>query len=395
MPTQVEHRPLSEVSDLASGVTLGRTLPESSGIELPYLRVANVQDGFINTDDIKTIRVSSSEIERFQLHSGDVLLTEGGDFDKLGRGAVWDGRIDPCLHQNHVFRVRCNQELLIPGFLALYLSSQDARRHFLGIAKQTTNLATISSSQLKKMRVPCPPIHEQLRITEFIEAVTETEESIKASIAKLLLFEQAMCNQLLTPDSTWTHGSIGDLGLVVTGNTPPPTWESQSHQGVSFLTPRELTEDGHVVRHSRLISNKYRSQVRELPPQSTLAVCIGFSLGKVSLCSSAACTNQQINAVVPHEAMDPRFVFLSVSRAMDAARRRMSLQTTPIINKSDFSRLPCPMPNREDQQRIATRVWAAREEQIQLRAELAKVRKMRQGLADDLLSGRVSVRNLA
>lgn len=176
--------PLEECAEVTGGVTLGRAVPDGGSLELPYLRVANVQDGYIDTSDVKTIRILPSEINRFKLHRGDVLLTEGGDFDKLGRGAVWDGRINPCLHQNHVFRVRCIQSVMLPDFLTLYLSSHEGRKYFLSIAKQTTNLATINSSQLKSMPIPCPPLIEQQRIVEVLDAVGQMERSIEASIAK-------------------------------------------------------------------------------------------------------------------------------------------------------------------------------------------------------------------
>ncbi|MFE3887488.1 restriction endonuclease subunit S [Streptomyces lydicus] len=182
---RIDWRRLDAVADVSGGVTLGRTVPDGASVELPYLRVANVQDGFIDTSNVKTVRVLAGEVERYQLRQGDLVLTEGGDFDKLGRGAVWDGRIEPCLHQNHVFRVRCRLGHILPEYLALYLASAEGRRYFLSIAKQTTNLATISSAQLRATPVPCPSLAVQRHIVEVLDSVTEAERVIKASIAKL------------------------------------------------------------------------------------------------------------------------------------------------------------------------------------------------------------------
>src|SRR5690606_23968156 len=120
----------------------------------------NVLDGRIDTSDLKRVRILRSQYERFALRKGDLLLTEGGDLDKLGRGAVWDGRIAQCLHQNHVFRVRCGEEMS-PDFLALYTSSDAGRAYFQRVGKQTTNLASINSTQVKQMPVPLPPLAEQ------------------------------------------------------------------------------------------------------------------------------------------------------------------------------------------------------------------------------------------
>ena len=76
---------------------------------MPYLRVANVQDGYLDLGKIEEIEVAPDEVAHFSLRPGDILMNEGGDNDKLGRGCVWEGAIEPCLHQNHVFAVRPRQ----------------------------------------------------------------------------------------------------------------------------------------------------------------------------------------------------------------------------------------------------------------------------------------------
>jgi len=88
---------LGDVSDIQSGVTLGRKLVGDT-ISLPYLRVANVQDGYLDLDEVKEVEVLTSEFDKWQLQFGDILLTEGGDWDKLGRGTVWQDEIPNCIH---------------------------------------------------------------------------------------------------------------------------------------------------------------------------------------------------------------------------------------------------------------------------------------------------------
>ena len=92
-------------------------------VNLPYLRVANVQDGYLDLSSMKNIVVPKSDIKRYLLREGDVLICEGGDFDKVGRGCIWRGEIPDCLHQNHIFCLRADQSLLLPEFLTLQLNS--------------------------------------------------------------------------------------------------------------------------------------------------------------------------------------------------------------------------------------------------------------------------------
>jgi type I restriction enzyme S subunit len=110
---------LGEVAHVRGGVTKGRKLGGKKTIMLPYLRVANVQDGYLDLSEIKQIEVLPEDETKYQLESGDVLFTEGGDRDKLGRGTVWHGEIPKCIHQNHIFRARLLTTKVTPEYISL------------------------------------------------------------------------------------------------------------------------------------------------------------------------------------------------------------------------------------------------------------------------------------
>jgi len=138
---------LKQVAQVRGGVAKGRDLGDRDTVSLPYIRVANVQDGYLSLEDIADIVVAEDEVERYSLLSGDVLMNEGGDFDKLGRGFIWHGQIEPCLHQNHVFAVRPS-ERVESEWLNLITSASYAKHYFILKSKQSTNLASISSTNL-------------------------------------------------------------------------------------------------------------------------------------------------------------------------------------------------------------------------------------------------------
>ncbi|NVD37649.1 restriction endonuclease subunit S [Ensifer sp. HO-A22] len=161
---------LGDIADIKSGITLGKKRkPEDQLLELPYLRVANVQRGWLDLAEIKTIQVTAKEAEALFLRDGDVLMNEGGDRDKLGRGWVWDSQIADCIHQNHVFRVRLAPKTVPPRFLSYY-TNEFGQKHFFDEGKQTTNLASISKSKLSAMEVPIPPFEEAVEIVRRIES---------------------------------------------------------------------------------------------------------------------------------------------------------------------------------------------------------------------------------
>jgi restriction endonuclease S subunit len=187
---------LDRFAAVHTGLAKNKTRHAAGPIEVPYLSVGNVQDGYVDTAILKRVRVAAADLARYGLSAGDVLLTEGGDNDKLGRGCVWDGHIYPCLHQNHVFAVRCGDGLL-PPFLSLYTSSPQGRRYFLNASKQTTNLASINMGQLRAMPVPLPDINEQRSICEIVSAVTASLQTSQDQVTALRELRELLTRTLL------------------------------------------------------------------------------------------------------------------------------------------------------------------------------------------------------
>jgi type I restriction enzyme S subunit len=191
IPEHWEVVPLKSVCFIQSGVTLGKNYFGANLVAYPYLRVANVQAGRLDLNLVKTLRLPDSEARRSLLVQGDVLMTEGGDPDKLGRGCVWEGKISPCLHQNHIFAVRPTLQRLLPQFLEALLISSYAKDYFLRTAKQTTNLASTNKTTIGNLRIVLPSISEQTRILEGLELEGEpVNEAISRSEREIALIRE-------------------------------------------------------------------------------------------------------------------------------------------------------------------------------------------------------------
>ncbi len=159
-----------EVAAIRAGVTLGRSLSNVGARDTPYLRVANVKDGYLDLDDVQQTPATPWEIEDLALKTGDLLLTEGGDPDKLGRGAVWQGGIQQCIHQNHVYRARFDPDVVLPAFVSAQIGSGYGKAYFLRHAKQTTGIATINQTVLRAFPLLLPPLGEQQGIVRGLDA---------------------------------------------------------------------------------------------------------------------------------------------------------------------------------------------------------------------------------
>ena len=213
---------LEKIAKIQTGIAKNSNKVRNT-IELPYLRVANVQDGFLDLTEIKTIQVSKDKINRYKLEFGDVLLTEGGDFDKLGRGTVWCGEIKNCVHQNHVFAARPNQEIILSTFLSALTGSFYGKKYFLSCSKQSTNLASINSTQLKAFPVILPPLSEQKAIADLLstwdEAIEKTERLVEAKEKRFRgLLQKLISEPRKTRKNTeWKRVKLGDVGNAYSG----------------------------------------------------------------------------------------------------------------------------------------------------------------------------------
>ncbi|MDP3967208.1 MAG: restriction endonuclease subunit S [Nocardioides sp.] len=188
--------PLKRLAAVQSGVTLsGVGDPEDP--EWPYLRVANVQVGYVDLSMVATVRISATAASASLLRAGDVLMTEGGDIDKLGRGALWSGGIEPMLHQNHVFAVRPGTRLS-PEFLVYWLDGGTSRRYFRTTARKTTNLASTNKWTLGNLPVSCPPIEEQRRTAGYLDEQTAKIDALIARTERFIELSKERRTALIT-----------------------------------------------------------------------------------------------------------------------------------------------------------------------------------------------------
>lgn len=174
---------LSDLADIGSGLTKGRKLNGTPTEPTPYLRVANVQADRLDLSEIKMIDATDDDRVRRRLLPGDLLMTEGGDLDKLGRCAMWRGEVDLCLHQNHIFRVRMGSAI-VPDYARAFMQSEAARGYFLRVAKRTTGIASINKTQLGRLPVWVPPLPLQTAFAEQANRLDALARALDAAAAK-------------------------------------------------------------------------------------------------------------------------------------------------------------------------------------------------------------------
>jgi len=208
---------LDMLGEIASGVAKGTKRDSDVEVrEVPYLRVANVQRGFLDLAEVKTILATERDIVELTLQAGDILFNEGGDRDKLGRGWVWRDEVANCIHQNHVFRMRPYLREVLPELISHH-GNTFGKTWFQNAGKQTTNLASINMTMLRIFPVPLGPAEEQRELLKLLEVQIEhldrqeqaVELSLKQSTAQRQnILRAAFAGQLVPQDPNDEPASV-------------------------------------------------------------------------------------------------------------------------------------------------------------------------------------------
>jgi len=395
IPKDWDVRPLSRLADIRGGIAKNGNTTVLDPISVHYLRVANVQDGFLSLGEMSKIELSRGDLPRYKVLPGDVLMNEGGDLDKLGRGAIWRGEFDPCVHQNHVFVVRCKTDL-VPEYLNIWTATSPVRRFFLVAGKQTTNLASISKSSLGELPVALPSLPEQRVIAAALSDVDALLTGLNSLIAKKREIKQAAMQQLLTGQTRlpgfqgeWEETNLGAIGECIIGLT---------------YTPENVVDHGLLVLRSSNVQNGRLDYDDNVHVNVKVAEHLYTREGDILICVRNG-SSRLIGkcAVIDKKAARVTFgAFMSVYRTKHWRFIHHAFQAEDIqcqirdnigatinqITNKDMKSFRVKLPPVLEQIAIATVLSDMDAELTALEARRDKTRALKQGMMQELLTGR-------
>jgi type I restriction enzyme S subunit len=267
-------------------------------------------------------------------------------------------------------------------------------------------LKHVDKSVFEALRLPFPPLSEQQKIAEVLSTVDEAIQKTSQVIAKTGRLKKGLMQELLTKGighkefkdteigripKEWEVVRIGDLGEVITGTTPSTSVKEYWNGECPFVTPTDMTESKYVDKTERGVTEKGLQKGRLIPKDSVLVTCIA-SIGKIALASEHCITNQQINAIVCNKGVDAHYVYYAIAFRNDVLKAWAGRTTNRIVKKSLFEKFLLPLPPRTEQRQIAD-ILAAVDKKLELeRNEKAKLERIKQGMMDFLLTGKVRVK---
>ena len=387
---------LSTVAAIRTGIAKNANIAVSDPLLVHYLRVANVQDGFLDLSEMSQIQINRNDLKRYSVLPGDVLMNEGGDLDQLGRGAMWCGEFNPCVHQNHVFVVRCGSALS-PQFLDIWTSSNSARRYFLVAGKQTTNLASINKTALGLLPVLLPPPAEQRAIAGALSDVDALIGALDQLIAKKRDLKQAAMQQLLTGhqrlpgfSGEWEMKKLGDVATIRDGTHQTPKYVAS---GIPFFSVEHVTSGD--FENTKFISeeeHRFLTRSFKIEKGDILMTRIG-SIGDCKLIDWEVDASFYVSLALLKIHPDYSAAYITHYSNSAAFKKEVDLHSLQSaipkkINLGPISNVRIEMPPLAEQTAIAEVLSDMDAELAALEQKRDKTRLLKQGMMQELLTGR-------
>jgi len=425
LPRGWSTRSVGQVFDMQLGKMLSKEASAGSH-QRAYLANRHVQWDYVDLDELNTMSFTPAEREKYALSPGDLLVCEGGE---VGRTALWRGERGEVYFQKAIHRLRPSNQEVLSRYMLRFMRFAADRGLFSDLSSQTS-ITHLTQEKLAQLAVPLPPPPEQHRIAEILDTIDEAIRKAEQVIAKLQQMKQGLLHDLLTrgidengesrdperhpeqfKDSPlgcipkgWELLRLGEVirrfgGLIQTG-----PFGSQLHAneyvevGVPVVMPQDIRDDGIDLSNIARITDRKAAELGRHRMQGNDAVfarrgdlsrCLAVSEDEVGWLCGTGCLLVRVpeskavagwlTAVYRHD-LGQRQV---LARAVGS--------TMVNLNGSILAALHVPLPPVSEQRHFVEEVRSLGVRVATEANGLAKLRSLKQGLMDDLLTGRVRV----
>ncbi|GKR02783.1 type I restriction-modification enzyme, S subunit [Aeromonas caviae] len=408
IPEDWEALPLGGICKVQGGFAFKSERFKKTGV--PILRISNIQSGYLDVNEVVYYSVGEKIPKQFEVNDGDALIAMSGA--TTGKVGIYNENGVAYLNQRvGKFVLHGNADIRY----IQHVVGSDLYKIALNNMLEQGAQPNISSSQLERIVIRKPTIEIEQKI--IADVLSDTDKLI-ACLAQLIAKKQAIktatMQQLLTgrtrlpqfalrPDGTpkgyksselgqipedWGINSINKVGSIITGSTPPTAVGCYWDGDIPWITPTDIGDAKNIFESERRITEKGLQEIRGLPANSVLVTCIA-SIGKNAILKNAGACNQQINAIVPTALFDVDFLYYNIEFSKERLRQCAGITATPIISKALFSDFLLPFPSNKEQTAIATILSDMDSELQALEQKLAKARDVKQGMMQQLLTGRI------
>lgn len=251
-----------------------------------------------------------------------------------------------------------------------------------------------SKKDIEKLKLLLPPLPEQKRIVSVLETWDEAVEKLARKIEVKRNIKKSLMQKLLTGkvrlpgfSERWHNVKLGQVGEIVTGNTPP--MKDTENYGNEFCWATAEDFNSKYIRVTNIkLSEAGKFKSRFLPVGSILVTCIA-SLGKNAIAGVPLATNQQINSIIVGNENNNEFIYYTIENSAHLLRKIAGAGAMPILNKSSFANIKIKIPSLNEQNAIADILTKSDEEIGLLQEKLTKLKDQKKYLLNNLITGKI------
>lgn len=409
IPRDWEVAPLAQ---LIRSVEYGSSAKSSDEGRVPVLRMGNLQGGKIDWTDL-VYTDDQTEINKYKLRTGDVLFNRTNTIDLVGKTSIYQGE-QPAIFAGYLIRINVIQEVLDSRFLNYVLNTEFSRKFSMKVLSVAIGQANINGQKLKTYPIPLPPTKaEQAAIAEALSDADAMIESLEQLLAKKRQIKQGAMQELLTGKKRLPGFS---------GEWPTKTLGDLFNFGGGFSASRhQLSTEGHCYLHYGDIHTSDRTFI-DVRAEFQGIPKLDVALKRVS--SSSLLDDGDVvfvDASEDDEGTSRHFVVANPDRKpfisglhtivaksktaeLDHLYRRYCFQTQAVksqfrffavgtkvsgISKTNIVKIVIPIPMLEEQAAIASILSDMDAELAALETKLIKARQLKQGMMQELLTGRI------
>jgi len=380
--------------------------------KVPFLRTSNVFWDEIDLRKVDEMAIPAEELAVKSLHSGDLLVCEGGD---IGRAAVWDGQISVISFQNHLHRLRPVDAGIDVRFYVYFLQSAFTQLGIFEGAGNKTTIPNLSRNRLAALHVPKPPAAEQHAIAQTLatvraaiilqgKAIVTAEELKNATMQHLftrgLRGEAQKKTVIGMVPASWELDTLGAHHTVVSGGTPsrnnPAFWTDGT---IAWVKTAEVNYCTIHQTEEHITPAALENSAAKLLPAGTLLMAMygqGITRGKVAMLGIDAACNQACAAIMPADKTVPvRYLYHFFAWRYQAIRSLAHGGQQQNLNLEIVRNLSVAYPQSPDEQHDIVTILDTLDLKISLHQQKrAVLQDLFQSLLHQLMTGKLRVDDL-
>jgi type I restriction enzyme S subunit len=389
-----EWNDFTKLEDISAFITKGAT-PTTYGFDwqpngVYFFRNDCIKNNVFVYGDYSFIAEEANKfLQRSEVTGGDIVIAITGDIGKVG---LIPSEVKKANINQHLARVRIVKDAF-PYFVYMYLCSDKVQRTYKKI-KTGLSMPQLSLAQIRDTNILVVSLPEQQKIAEFLSTIDTVIEKQKETVSAWEERKKGVMQKLFSQEvrfkaddgsnfPEWEEKKLGEVGDIVTGNTPSTKQNDYYGECYLWVTPTDITDSREVTSTAKMLTELGYTVARHIPANSILVTCIA-SIGKNAILRENGSCNQQINSITPYDEYSVEFVYYLICQNEKLLHANAGTGGMEILNKENFSKIKMYFPCLAEQRKIADCFSSLDEVIEKQKATLAAWEELKKGLLQQM-----------